>query len=202
MLLNTTSIMLTLIVLNLHHRNDHNKPVPRIVQRLILGALARLLRMSTRYNKRQRQQQRASCMSAHNGSFRRSPSQHKFRSKARSRVAGDVTGYCLCAAAGSVISAHVPRQENNTSDAHLPAYRTNDVTVGETQNKTDCGSTGIQNNLQRERCVHNNSFRDRAMESCLEDWRDLARIMDRLFFWVSLFAMIAFCVVILVIVWT
>ena len=46
MLLVSISIMLTVIVLNLHHRGPQCKPVPQWVRRYVLGSVAKVLRVA------------------------------------------------------------------------------------------------------------------------------------------------------------
>ena len=50
--MNTTSVMLTVLVLNLHHRHN-DKPVPRWLKTIVLHGLARILCM---YSREQRQE--------------------------------------------------------------------------------------------------------------------------------------------------
>ena len=90
------------------------------------------------------------------------------------------------------------KQNNVTDNGHR--YRSDVITM---RNNTDSGATELDERKQRETLLAEAYFNEPMVERrTLDDWRQLARVMDRLFFWFTLLALFCFFIVVFVIAWT
>lgn len=176
MAMNTASVMLTVCVLNLHHRHD-NRPVPAWVRTLIIHGLSRVV-----------------CMRPNPDHSVYSLTARRYSEDARKRASivkhpssianTDKDGYSVSYAAQKFsnnvhlqnsVKRKGAKQENHNSYHH-----------NNSQPDDKCGPTT---------CLNEESEEDYYMlRDNLEEWRDLARIMDRLFFWFTFLLMVGFCV--------
>ena len=200
MLMNTTSVMLTVFVLNLHHRHD-SKPVPNWVRRLIFNGLARVLCM---YNHEINLK-----ADNHYNPGRLNLSHYRTSSKKRSR-----DGFNISSAAKQ-LSGQI-RSNMGTSPNPYLANRHNSVSVDNTNHFYEkVAKMDRQMSCEDHRTTNHSNLGGKmpGLETQLRDldvqqqhhadeWRELARVMDRLFFWFTLLAMASFCASVLVIAWT
>lgn len=199
MLMNTTSVMLTVFVLNLHHRHD-NKPVPQWVRRFIFNGLARILCMENKKHQVPKGYRPASCLYE---KTKRKKSRDVLDGFSISHAAKQFSGHMRNSTPHS--NFNIPtsyansqncnsiRRDNNSnkySDNHHNQHFMNSTGGGESGDPND-----DQNNTGGNAGQHaENLLRDLENQQYhLDEWRELARVMDRLFFWFTLFAMFGFC---------
>ena len=206
MLMNTTSVMLTVFVLNLHHRHD-NKPVPRWVRSTILIGLGRLLCMANDGDSDKADGAHGSRY-LQDSSFRKRSKNCNDTDCYNVKCTGDKhTGKFSRSQAHSNSTyqqQYSTRKQNNVADSRH--YRNDVITL---RNNTDSASTELD-----ERHHHRDGLLMHAAADgyhlsepiterrTLDDWRQLARVMDRLFFWFTLLALVCFFVTVFFIAWT
>jgi len=224
MLMNTSSVMLTVLVLNLHHRNEC-RPVPNWLRTFALVGLARLLCM---YSKETLtifpQDRRKSSMfqpadfiagrcntAASLANKQLFTKRNEFSGKRLSNCSSEIKR--LAAGQCQQNSSSFANYANKTM--HSPKAIVTQRTSSLTSSVTDRASS--HNDVHRKFCLSGNHatdenydcFKTTAMEEEermvmptgevinleMQEWKQLARIMDRLFFWMTLTALISVSVV-------
>lgn len=223
MLMNTTSVMLSVFVLNLHHRHD-DKPVPEWVRTVIFNGLARILCMQTKKHQSAASKQDRNSLAHKRFSY----SSHRDSTRKRSRdiLDGFSVSFAAKQLSGQLGSGSRPSPGHNKykSQYSSPARHQHNNTSCNNSNNTgmyaDQNSYNMDNAKSEDRQLlgggDNNSasadygagahaenlLRDlETQQFHLDEWKELARIMDRLFFWFTLFALLGFCASVFVISW-
>ncbi|KAK2165088.1 hypothetical protein LSH36_55g08048 [Paralvinella palmiformis] len=186
MLMNTSSVMLTVLVLNLHHRN-RSQPIPKWLRSLIFEGLARLLCMHSQEDAEGEQATGDTVYKYED--YRRNKAQRR-RFKTRD-------GYSLASAAAQF------RKNIKTTGLLLPGQlpvsvinRRQDASSDETNDASNQRSTNGRGvtipSLLEENCKEqDNLLKAEYFLSCeLQEWKRLAGIVDRLFFWLTFLSLI------------
>ena len=191
MFMNTTSVMLTVLVLNLHHRNER-KPVPGWVRTVAFDFLARVLCMRSK-NENYYQQ---------NG-YNRPEVEPKAQSQLRERKKKQKSD--------SYNLAYAARQFSTNLPSSAVMFTPNNSTSSPTENATYTESKSSYRSRVHE--DHKAQYASVPREPTgggagsdadtppydhymhphpeHQQWKALARIVDRLFFWLTLFALIS-----------
>ncbi len=160
MALGTVSVCLTVLTLNLHHR-DPERAVPRWAKVLVLSYMSKVLCVRSRKPKNRS----GGIRSLFNGSS--SSHDMNLRSGLR-RIAGDV--HILRPMLGSNTTTLLDERQYNGGERIFPSAN---------------------------RRGDNNSDSDTASEHVNNDWKELAHVLDRLFFWIVFIFMTASTMIIL-----
>lgn len=192
MLMNTSSVMLTVLVLNLHHRN-RSQPIPNWVRVIVFQGLARILCMHSKEDsRRDRDYGVHPCPKYKYEEYRRDRQNWL---KART---GD--GYSLANAAaqfrgnmkttGLLLAGTLPNDKSplrgqtpSETSSNVNSHVTDSgkrLTVSNIASMLDENSKDYESLLKAEHFLNYE----------LQEWKRLARIMDRLFFWMALLALI------------
>lgn len=177
-MMNTWSVMLTVLVLNLHHRNGH-KPVPRWVRAFVFEGLARILCMYSRTHKRKRDYHKMMAVTEMGNNAKKNKSQ-------RLKTDNVKDGYSVNFASPKY-SSNSTRIISSTGDVNTHVQSTPP-------------SRNSSSNTYSTNDDFNNKVKD-VTESLLEptqyvnyelqEWKRVARVVDRLFFWLTLLALIS-----------
>lgn len=224
MLMNTSSVMLTVLVLNLHHRNEC-RPIPRWLRSFALVGLGRLMCMySTEHATIFPQDRRKSSVygpndfiySAYNtqkvidqlNQRRRRDSMAATAAKDCSRLPFSATRRLaeqIYTSRGNPVPASERHHMAGTSH-RMSSLRSTSMMAGR---KNECRAGGkcyltVSNNSDlhstldlKEEEEEEDELLDNGLliNIELQEWKQLARIMDRLFFWLTLTALISVSVV-------
>lgn len=206
--MNTWSVMLTVLILNLHHRNE-DRPVPGWVRTLVFEGFARVLCMYTRDHLRTKEYRKNHPRPIYGGySSRRKSIIDPFHIAKLSKKEDEKSGYSLAFAAAKFTG----QMRNNSlfipSSASLNNHQSSNLS------QTD----SFQNNNKDNSYSSNNSSSDayekrsKELEALLEqehfmnlelqEWKRLARIVDRLFFWMTFLALISVSIGMMCLLWT
>ena len=217
MLMNTWSVMLTVLILNLHHRNEE-RPVPKWVRTLVFDGLARILCMYTRDHIRNdnyrnecglfssREYYKSHRKRSNVPASLNSTSHDRYRSSSLRKKDSVKDSYSLSYAAAQftgkmrkssifVPSASLTSNDtnnlNSNSQCHAnsrESYRDSNKTA---YNTADDYKKELESLLPREQLV--------TIE--LQEWKRVSRIVDRLFFWLTLLALISVSVALVCLLW-
>jgi len=228
MLMNTWSVMLTVLVLNLHHRNEC-RPIPPWLRSVALVGLGRLLCMySTEHATIFPQDRRKSSVYTPNDFIYSAYNTQKVIDQLNQRRRRDT----MAASNAKDCSGRLPFSAARRLAEQIYTSRGNQIPVvserhhavaGTSHRMTSLRSTSLMAERKNEcrradgKCyvtVSNNSDhhgtldlkeQDEEEEALLDsgllinielqEWKQLARIMDRLFFWLTLTALISVSVV-------
>ena len=215
MLMNTTSVMLTVLVLNLHHRHN-DKPVPHWVRTIVFQGLARILcmhskdhahfnrkdRLSMRYGGRsERDKNKVPHREKKDGILSRSATIHNAGS-------GGSDGYSVSFAASQLTSrvrnsaALFPTSSSplgsSMEHGHSPSYH--EVTSLNNHYRTE-SPIRDEYKAQLESLIDQDGHIPQTNLDYLQEWKKVARIVDRLFFWLTLLALISVSVGIFCLLW-
>jgi hypothetical protein len=214
MLMNTWSVMLTVLILNLHHRNE-DRPVPGWVRTLVFEGFARILCMYTRDHLRTKEYRKNhprpiyGCGYATSGR-RKSIIDPFSLARLSKREDGKQSGYSLAFAAAKFTG------QMRANNLFCPS---NNATNSSPDSNNMCSQSeknSFQNNNKDSYTASNDSSsydsRSKELEALLEqehfmslelqEWKRLARIVDRLFFWMTLLALVSVSVGMMCLLWT
>lgn len=204
MLMNTWSVMLTVLVLNLHHRNE-DKPVPNWVRTLVFEGIARILCMYSKDHLRTRERRTEQPLYAAQNTPRRSIIDPFRLPKNRKR---DEDGYSLTFAAAQFTgkmrntALFVPGAAGTSSPTRkknsIPRSPPTPESFINNKNSFNCSDDAEQRNRELEQLLQHS---EHYISLELQEWKRLARVVDRLFFWLTLLALISVSIGMFCLLW-
>ena len=219
MLMNTTSVMLTVLVLNLHHRHN-DKPVPHWVRTVVFQGLARVLCMYSKENKRYKDRRlrygrseldKNKGREKKDGMHSRSSTIHNNSGSS----GGTSDGYSVSFAAAQLTSrvrnsaalfpgSSSPLGSNMEHHNHGSTYH--DVTSLNNHYRTDSpirdeykAQLELQSLIDQDG-AHPIHIQQTNLDH-LQEWKKVARIVDRLFFSLTLLALVSVSIIIFWLLW-
>lgn len=195
----SVSVILTVVVLKLHHCAPNQKKIPRWVRRFILGYLARIVRCSCVPSPSCLQRKRSPRMTD-TGSYdpRDIQSQllkemESFSKKANgTNSTSRVQNSMKTAMNGSKVNLELKQyslsEQSSLAPDDLISYR------------RDYSERTMDDILKYLKILVVKSDAEDAETEVVDEWKQVALVVDRLFFWLFLFATVVSSVVILVIV--
>lgn len=208
--MNTWSVMLTVLILNLHHRNE-DRPVPGWVRTLVFEGFARLLCMYTRDHLRTKEYRKNHPRPIYGGysTNRRKSIVDPFQIARLNKKDENKSGYSLAMAAAKFTG------QMRTNSLFCPSSNTSTSNTANNESTNMCSSpdNAFQNNNKdsfntSESCEKRNIElealleQDHYMNLELQEWKRLARVVDRLFFWLTFLALISVSLGMLCLLWT
>ena len=208
MFMNTVSVMLTVLVLNLHHRNE-NKPVPNWLRRLAFDIVARILCMHSREDTRR----------WHRG-YRRADVDVNVLSSQPHKKKETNDGYTLAFAAAQFTgkiskkskshnsSVRMSHNHSHTHSSHSEMFNGGSSVhqaAEERLSYQDNTKTNYTSSAQEEMLKDYNSRyvpHDYYINPEVQEWKKLARIVDRLFFYLTLLMLVSVTVGVFCLLWT
>lgn len=205
MLMNTWSVMLTVLVLNLHHRNE-DKPVPQWVRTLVFEGIARMLCMYSKDHLRRseyRKEAESSLYAQANGKKRSIVDPFQLGRKNRDSKEGYSLAFAAAQFTGQMHkSMYVPGTPGTSNCADSSPPKRGSTTSSETFNNVKNSIKQSPNTERRNKEMEHLLHKDYYISLELQEWKRLARVVDRLFFWLTLLALICVSVGMLCILWT
>ena len=186
MALGTCSVCLTVLVLNLHHRHIENK-VPRWAKIVVLKHLSRILCMTPRRPLRPRNMLDNADMSIRDGIRRIAQDMQVMNPMLtpNGRDIQDSTRYRTTAPPNDTKNSDTNRYR---SGPYTNIVNHSNTTGGRTVNSTRDSNSYIHHHHHPNHRHSPMSSPDDSLEY-VNEWRELAHVLDRLFFWIVFFCM-------------
>jgi hypothetical protein len=209
MLMNTWSVMLTVLVLNLHHRNE-DRPVPQWVRTLVFEGIARVLCMYSKDHLRRSNSSDDDDVSPppmYARTTGRRPIVDPFALGRSNRQTDRKDGYSLAFAAAQFTgqmhntALFVPGAASTSRPKPPPPKRSNSTSETYNNNRNSCKK---ESPSAERRCreLEQLLYSDNYISYELQEWKRLARIVERMFFWLTLLALIVVSVAMMWLLWT